>query len=470
MTAIGSLCLAIAALVADPDPEALVGRLGSSDFDERVAATEALDRLGALALPALVAAKDKADLRIRSRAVALRESIERRLGVARLTTATPVRLDFRDRPLFEVVEALNDRHGFGLALQVESEPGRGMGAFPPIDPARTARVRSRRITLEAPEPVPFWDAIDRLCRAGALQHEVQPWDAYGPRLTRFRLLADRGGTSFTSDSGPMRVKVVGVHATSSADFTTEAPRNSLRVAMRVLPEPGLHVVPIGPMTLDEAVDDRGRSLLPPPRPGAEEQAPGIVLGGDGPSALLALTADLELARDPGHAIARLRGTIPAVVVARRLDSLVIPLRGAQGQSFRAESATVVVHEVVEDAKGVTAIEVGITPRHPTRFATDPRRPDFVTYRGDRALEHLDLYDARGRELGWGWTNGLGSQSGPDTQRIRLLVEPLRGAVTAGPDGMPRSESSRPDVKELRYHDFVQATTVIRFDLRSIPMP
>ena len=46
---------------------ALIGRLGASSFDDRVAACKALEHLGREALPALRAAADSSDARVRLR-------------------------------------------------------------------------------------------------------------------------------------------------------------------------------------------------------------------------------------------------------------------------------------------------------------------------------------------------------------------------------------------------------------------
>ena len=69
MLALFLLSLVLASTSADdpPDAVALIRRLGSESFDDRVAAYKALERIGASALPALRAAADTSDMRIRSR-------------------------------------------------------------------------------------------------------------------------------------------------------------------------------------------------------------------------------------------------------------------------------------------------------------------------------------------------------------------------------------------------------------------
>ena len=130
------LTLVLASASADDPPDAvtLIGRLGSESFDDRVAAYKALERLGGAALPALRAAADTSDMRVRSRVLALIESIGRQIEADRFARPTMIRLDFRTRPLGEVVDALNDRYDLGLSLRLGPEPRRGMRMF---DPGRT---------------------------------------------------------------------------------------------------------------------------------------------------------------------------------------------------------------------------------------------------------------------------------------------------------------------------------------------
>ncbi len=122
------LTLVLASAYADDQPDAvtLIGRLGAESFDDRVAAYKALERLGGEALPALRAAADTSDPRVRSRVRALIESIGRQVEADRFARPTMIRLDFRNRPLGEVVDALNDRHDLGLSLRLGPEPRRGM--------------------------------------------------------------------------------------------------------------------------------------------------------------------------------------------------------------------------------------------------------------------------------------------------------------------------------------------------------
>ena len=84
-----------AAPAAEPDPTALVAKLGSAEASERAVATESLKALGRKALPALQKAMKAGDALVRERASALWDTIQRDL----MTRPSLVRLVDQDRPL-----------------------------------------------------------------------------------------------------------------------------------------------------------------------------------------------------------------------------------------------------------------------------------------------------------------------------------------------------------------------------------
>ena len=83
-----------------------------------------------------------------------------------------IRLDLRTRPLGEVVDALNDRYDLGLFLRLGPEPWPGLMVFDPGEPDRLRELRTREVRPRAARPLPFWEAIDRLCEAGALRYGI----------------------------------------------------------------------------------------------------------------------------------------------------------------------------------------------------------------------------------------------------------------------------------------------------------
>ena len=150
-------------------------QLGAARFAEREAATAALEKMGAAALPALCAASASNDPELRNRVVAIAAKIEWR----ELNAASLIRLDVADQPLSSVVE------GFGF-------PSPSRLAWHPNTPDS---VRQRHVTIREPEPLPFWTAIDRLCRAGDLRYiPGSPGGVGDGRPPEFRgFLAPGGG-------------------------------------------------------------------------------------------------------------------------------------------------------------------------------------------------------------------------------------------------------------------------------------
>ncbi len=493
---LGVCLLSIGALFVaadEPDPAEWVRRLGSDRFAERLAAMKALERLGSAALPAVRAAKDSANPKVRVRVAALLETLDRRADVNRLTRPTLIKLDFRDRPVSEIIDELNSRHNLGLTFQFGPLPERGMMmGFPsPAQKAREAEVRSRRVTLEADRALPFWQVVDRLCAVGQLQHDLYPQGRFGLSTGRFLLFSGLGGTSVSTDSGPFRVKVAGLHSTFERDLVgATSPSGGLPqpparhpvdrdlvVRMVVIPEPGLVVRQAGQPTFVEAVNDRNRSLLPPEIGNGAANDPSNAnhelptLNG---SSGFDLSATLRLPDQAGRSIRRLRGSVPVVIVAYASDPIAIPLEGAAGKSVRNNEVTVAVLEVARNDRTGMTVEVDVAPnrpagREPPRNPSGP--PDFVTFRTGQLTDRLELLDANGRKLALSWKQGHGRDMMTFNRRVRLtptLLYEDRRPDAAG--NLQRPTARKPVPGELRYYGFVQTLSAVRFDFHDIPLP
>lgn len=481
------LAIVLASGTADdqPDVATLIGRLGASSFEARVAAYKALESLGDAALPALRAAADTSNARVQARVRVLLDSIGRRVEADRFARSTMIRLNFRNRPLGEVVDVLNERHNLGLSLRLGPEPRRGMMIVDPNQPKRQKELKDRKITLEAAQPLPFWEAIDRLCKTGALRYglSVSSRTGFGTSQDFLVLMADRFGRGPVSDSGPFRVQITGVHSVFERDFTidpdlarpgTKSPGvGDLTVPLAVLPEPGLMLHQNGAVIVTEATDDRGRSLLPTTPAGSAlgqtNRSSQLMTG----HASIQVNASLKVPEPPGTVIRRLRGKVPVIAVARGSDPIVIPLKGEgpREQSFSTRDMTLLVDEVSIAPGAQASVRVTIRVNRGDLAATpkraDPRRPDFAAFDRNRLLEHLQLHDSAGRPL----DHSVGeSTRGADGHgfydRYRLIVSPV---LDDGPaEGRRNGKTSIP--AELRYYGFVQMETEVPFDFRDIPMP
>ncbi|MBX6313661.1 MAG: hypothetical protein IRY99_12195 [Isosphaeraceae bacterium] len=447
------MCLAPLLLVGmlglgpEPEPEAaaLVARLGSARWADREAAAVALERLGRAALPALRAARQAKDPEVQTRAAALLERIESGLMVK----PTLVRLDYRDRPLTEVIRDLSEQSGMALVLDADSSP----------------RLAARRLTLEEAEPLPFWEALDRLCQAGGLRHDLGTHELPGGRgmvlgvgLTEAPALPLQQGP--TCDRGPFRIKLVRVRYERDrlldlgpGDPADAASAEQFQVQMMILAEPRLMIGQYGHLRLTEAVDDRGNSLLPalPPLLGAQgdEDTPLIEFS---PGATLQMPILLRYPKEPGQTIRRLCGTVPVAVASRKADPLVIPLLGAAGKTFRQGDLALTIHAVRAEAN-----EPQVTVELSVRTGTDdgerasrplhsiPLVPEFLE-------QQIEVVDAHNRPYVT-FPQETAIQAG--ALRITLMLAPGDGATAPA---------------QLRYYGLTRAMTEVAFEFADIPMP
>ena len=213
----GAWLICTAIIGAGPGPATeieiatLVSRLSAGRESERVKAAARLEEIGDAALPALVKAAGSRDLELRPRAAAVLDAIEGR-ALARPTLVT---LDFRDRPLSEVVDAIADRTGLGLILDVVADPKR----------AQTP------ITLVSPSPVPFWEALDRLGKVAGVRPDTNPNAAWNRGMVNNGFI---GGGIGGAGGMPPRRPGFGMGNPAPAP---KRPRTGQEVVL--IPDPGL---------------------------------------------------------------------------------------------------------------------------------------------------------------------------------------------------------------------------------------
>jgi hypothetical protein len=449
--------------VPSDDPSALVARMGSPRYAEREASAGALERLGRRAILALRAARDDRDPEIRARAAALLGKIEGAL----LTQPTLLTLDAEDRPLSEVLKALSEQAGIRLGLFPENAPNWA----------------DRRVTLHEAAPVPFWEAIDRLCEAAHLQYNVGMPGFPGGREPTFPLL-DGGPQAHgpTSDSGPFRVILMSLHYQRDVAFNRSIvvagiprrgavpppPPNPARVVtpatdgpavheqfyaqVQVAAEPRLSLSQNGPLRIVEAVDDRGQSLLPEPVDGHVAQRFSGYFGLTTGSALQ-LHAPLRRPEQPGRAIRKFRGFLPIMVATRKPDPLVVPLRGAAGKSFHGEDVDLTVLDVRVNP-GTNQISIDVAVRSgagpaPGFNPSGANGPEVMIQRPDLHQQQIEIVDSQGRMLPW-----YHSSFDAEGVRMTLTLHPRDQAHPA----------------ELRYYGLARAATEIGFEFRDVPMP
>jgi hypothetical protein len=405
------LALTAAVLARDPDPRDpadLVARLGAPRYADRETAAQRLHELGRAAVPALRAAHDARDPEVRSRAAILLDRIE----AEALLLPTPIRLEFRDRPLSEAVASIAAQAGVPMVLP----PGDGQS--------------ERTIALRAAAPVPFWTAFDRLLEAGRLSE--QPWTRILPNPPEvFHLLADDDQPPLrTSDHGPFRVAI----------HELRRRRGYLELQVLVMAEPRLSLG-TGDVTLLEAVDDRGQTLLSPDSIGQIQPldcGPRFWMG-----AVLPAQIYLKLPRRPGRQIARLRGSIALPVTARKGDPLAtVPLTRAAGRSYPNGGATLTITQVETGPDRRVLIALDIQPIGPRDVGLDFQEGQ------------IEVLDTRGQPL----------------PRDDALLSRRRGRGRASLAFAPAGADPQAAPTHLRVFDLIRTTTEIPFTFGDVPIP
>jgi hypothetical protein len=439
------------------DPMSLVDELGSARYETRETAAKALEQLGREALPALELGRQARDLEIRTRSAAIHRRIEGLL----LTQATMVRLGFQDAPLQDVVAALSQQTGMKIALFPDSLP----------------KWKAQRVSLSSCEPVPFWKAVDRLCLAASLQHDLE-LHGYSTRNEPTLALTDRITRPVhpTHDHGPFRISLVGLEFQRHVGFAVVTPRQprlqgdplvdkkpefSLQpravrsvqcsAQFEVVAEPRLGVVQSGPLKILEARDDRGNSLVP------EGQVTSLLTSGTTYlgttcTSVLHVRAPLSRPENAGETIKALRGVIPVKITARQPDPLTVPLAGASGKSFAKGDLHLVVHEIrLDPAVHQRQIELSVrTAQTGSLPESDEGVGQDLESRSDPHEQNIEIIDARGRPVSW-------FQTSVDVESSRITL-----TIAAAP--------GTPEPKELRYYRLSEAVLDLPFGFSDVPMP
>ena len=324
-----------------------------------------------------------------------------------LNAASLIRLDVADQPLSSVVE------GFGF-------PSPSRLAWHPNTPDS---VRQRHVTIREPAPLPFWAAIDRLCRAGDLRYiPGSPGGVGDGRPPEFHgFLAAGRWDGPRADSGPLRLEIVGIYHSRQIHLIPNARRlrgmsgfgpimhlfnereEQFHITMRILAEPRMLIRATGDALIAEAVDDRGQSLLPGPAPYLYHF--GYRFSGTA-NACQDYTLNLKYPERAGPVIKRLKLTIPVEVEALKPDRLEVPLADAAGKTFRHGTTSIEILAVGADPQGHQRVTLKLRSDEmvPQRLTLDrdgklagsavrPERPEVTP-------NVIQVLDQQGRQFAW----------------------------------------------------------------------
>jgi hypothetical protein len=471
--------------VDDPDPAGLVAKLGSPRYVEREAAGEALVKIGRPALPALLKVRESNDPEILLRAATLVGRIE----AGEVLDATRIRLDVRDRPLAEAIAEIAKASGMRF------RPGAVEG-----NPRAEPTWPDRRVTVEAAEPIPFWEVIDRLGRVGGLRREYLPArDNFFSFKSPFDFtLVEGQAQPPASDTGPLRVELLRIRHSRERDYgdqdlefsnferratgqrNTQAgvtESSSYAAELLISAEPRLRIFAAGEVENPEAVDEQGRSLLRMPTAEEEKQQllfwqvnphldprlhPPLRYGSGSHRSMRTWPVSVALSYPSPRArrLERLRGVIPVVVVARRPDPLVVELKGASGREFSAGSTRITIHSIKAESGREPTIDLTLEEPRPgdgvgmmvydskgNRLAIAPPL-DLMELR-------LEVLDQSGESLFWQYTQ---IPTGRTQGRMSIVVHDRN------------SKRPRPDDLRLRFWEAIGAATDLPFAFKDVPTP
>ena len=145
----------------------------------------------------------------------------------------------------------------------------------------------------------------------------------------------------TSYSGPFRVRLLGLRRQKAPAGAAGA--GTVFARIEAAAEPGLGIIPAGPLRLLGAVDDRGQAMFPA-RPTEGTPASGAPRQFDEATPIV-WEVPLRLPDKPGARIERLRGEVAVAIGARQPEPASYRLEGSEGKAFRVGDATLHIERI-----------------------------------------------------------------------------------------------------------------------------
>ncbi len=426
--------------------EQLLPRLSSDDWRVRQQAFDRLVRLGGDALPRLEkVAATAADDEARTRAAAAVAQIQEN----RQTGASLVSVSLKGVPAADAFAEVTRQ---------------ARAALPTDPPGLLAQPPAKRVSLEA-DHRPFWEVMQSLCA----QTGVEP----GPIMRQNRdagLGLSRGDPAWqdrpTTVAGPLLVRADRITRTSTVQL--KAPRDVMRefnISLTVYAEPKLRVLDYsGALRLEEVVDERGNSLIPPAdadAAGANADAFGNL--SDGATSRWEVGATLHHPKGAGRRIARLRATTTLHVQARAA-TLEAPVAGGRNVQRTLDGLRVAV-------KHLDASRAEMTIHRDGRSDADWYGVRMQLYAG-----HAKLLDDQGRAVARN-QNGMDADEAADGQQMELKIrfarEPGEDGGGGGKEGRDANRKRPPASEATRFvweFPVEVRELVVPVEFRDLPIP
>jgi serine/threonine protein kinase/WD40 repeat protein len=281
--------------------------LSNGDAKIREEAASALAAVGPPVRKALAAAASDPDPAVQPR---VKEVLDR-ITLSEALAPTLVHLKLENALTADAVEALARQTGVRLVYKAQ---------------ARTKLPAPQAVTLEL-NGVPFWEALDRLCKAAGLGYQSP--DGQFLMLTE----GNPGAPNAIAYAGPLRLQANNWNVSRSVNLRGDKGGSFQASSLSVssMTDPGASWLTLGILRVIDAETDDGDSLLMEPPSSGFFGAPN--------SPLQPTYGALQLKPPPrtGGTLKRIKGIVQLEVIARQHELVTAPeLDKAEGKTFAGE--------------------------------------------------------------------------------------------------------------------------------------
>jgi hypothetical protein len=417
-----------------PAVERLVAQLGDADYRTREEAERRLHGYGLKAIPVLRKALGRPSSEARRRALRLISTLES----AALLAPRRVTLEVKNKTLTAIFAEITRQTGYKIAYS--SSVGGPEGTF---------SFAFRNLT--------FWEAVDRICRAGGLVVQA----GYGDDTVR--LYRQGGHSRFTGRAGAFRFVANNFTMNRHVDFGLAGPRASpparseqLTLSLTVFAEPKLPIVKVGEPRLDAAYDSEKNSMLIVHDPRHEAMVGrrwtrSYYYGG---GKQLSVQTAVQLARPSVKAtsVKVMRGVIPVTLLVEQKPLVVTDkLMSARGKKFTVADAEFTFSDVKKLANGQYQVQVTVTNRNKAE-AGDYSWPGNL-------YQRIEVQDDKGTRY-HPWSTSWGSM-GPGNFQLTM---------TFGVFGAPAAAAKARPPSKFIYHYWQTRDHFVAFTFRDLPLP
>ncbi len=425
-----------------PKVMGLIRRLASDDWKSRQAAVDALVAMGEDVLLDLVPALEKAvDPEVRTRL----ESAIARIEEDRLIGGSLITLKLDGVPAAKAVEEISRRARAPILLE----------------PAGLLQGKSaKKVSLNV-DHRPFWEVMSLVCR----QAEVEPACITRQGREMGMGLVRANGAKEWDDrpvvlAGPLLIRADTISRTSSISLRDGGDSaNEFSLTLTAFAEPKLKVLDYsGTIHLDEVVDEKGNSLVPPEDNGVPANLETFGNSRGGFPSQWALGATLAYPKNAGKTITRLKGSA-SFEVQIRAARLELPIHSAKNVSVRLDGVRLLVKSV-DGARADLSV-----------FRDGRGDAEWLRLRTLVSQAEAQVVDDKGQVISR-TQNGVDADESNDSQRMDLKLRLMRDGED-GSEGKTAREGRKKVSEGSKFiWEFPVETrdVVVPFVIHDLPIP